>query len=75
MSARHESSAADIAFFEAIELAIEERSPYPDGAEFIDAEQPWAGTAVAEAAAEGRSVVLCTNDGRRLVVQPFSPAT
>lgn len=64
----------DIAFLEAIDLAIEERSPYPDGAEFIDADQAWAGKAVAEAAGEGRAVVLCTADGRPVVVQPPRPA-
>jgi hypothetical protein len=67
-------SPAGIAFMEAIELGVDERSPYPDGAEFIDSEQPWAGKAISEAAAEGRAVVLCTPDGRRLVVQPARTA-
>jgi hypothetical protein len=48
---------------EAIDLAIEGRSPYPDGSEFIDAEQPWAGEAIARAADEGRHVVLVSADG------------
>jgi hypothetical protein len=67
-------SPADIAFLEAIELAVDERSAYPDGAEFIDSERPWVGKTIAEAAAEGRAVVLCTPDGRRLVLQPPRPA-
>ena len=74
MSTPRPHSAADVAFLEAIDLAIEERSPYPDGAEFIDADRPWAGKAIAEAAGEGRAVVLCTTDGRRLVVLPPRPA-
>lgn len=68
------ASPANIAFMEAIELAIDDRSPYPDGAEFIDSEEPWAGRAISEAASDGRVVVLCTPDGRRLVVQPPRPA-
>ena len=70
MSTERHHSASDVAFLEAIDLAIEERSPYPDGAEFIDADQPWAGKAIAEAAEQGRSVVLCTADGGRVVLQP-----
>jgi hypothetical protein len=65
---------ADIAFMEAIELAIDESSLYPDGAEFIDSDKPYVGTAIAEAFAEGRAVVLCTPDGRRLVLKAPRPA-
>lgn len=65
---------AGIAFMEAIELAIEEKSPYPDGAEFIDSDAPYVGAAIAKAAAEGRALVLCTPDGRRLVLQAPRPA-
>jgi hypothetical protein len=64
---------ADIAFLEAIELAIDDRSAYPDGAVFINSDEPWAGKATAEATAEGRAVVLCTPDGRRLVLQAPRP--
>lgn len=65
---------ADVAFMEAIEFAIDEQSPYPDGAEFIDSDQPYVGKAIAQAAAEARAVVLCTPDGRRLVLQAPRPA-
>jgi len=65
---------ADIAFLEAIELAIDDRSAYPDGAVFVDSDQPFSGKAIADAAAEGRAVVLCTPDGRRLVLQAPRPA-
>lgn len=68
-SPEHADSPAGIAFIETIELALDGRATFPNGAEFVDAEQPWAGTAIAEASAEGRAVVLCTSDGRRLVLQ------
>ena len=67
-------SEADRAFVEAIELGIEERAAYPDGARFIDAEQPYAGKAIARAAAEGRPVVLCSADGARQILMPSEPA-
>ena len=65
---------ADVHLLEAVELAIEDRDAYPEGAEFMDFDQPWVGKAIAEATAEGRAVVLCTPDGRRLVVQAPRPA-
>lgn len=71
---RHHRSEAERAFMEAIELGIEERSPYPDGAVFIDAEQPEAGMAIARAATEGKPVVLCSDDGGRQVLYPSAPA-
>jgi hypothetical protein len=43
---------------EAIELAIEGRSPYPDNATFIDADAVWAGEAIRKAVDDGRAVVL-----------------
>ena len=46
-SVRRPQSEAHRAFVEAIELGIQERSPYPDGAVFIDAEQPGAGRVIA----------------------------
>lgn len=67
-------TAADDAFLEAIDLGIEERSTYPDGASFIDAEQAYAGKAIARAAAEGRAVVLCSADGTRQLLLPSEPA-
>jgi hypothetical protein len=37
-----DASTADAAFLEAIELGIENRNAHPDGASFVDAEQPYA---------------------------------
>jgi hypothetical protein len=47
---------------EAIQLAIEERSPYPERAAFIDAEEPSVGAEIRRAADEGRAVVLVAGD-------------
>ena len=47
-----------------------ERNAYPDGASFVDAEQPYAGRAIARAASEGRAVVLCSADGSRQLLLP-----
>lgn len=64
---------ADTAFLEAVELGIQERSPYPDGALFVDADAPELGHAIARAFDERRVVVLCYPDGKRRVVQERSP--
>lgn len=54
---------------EAIELAIEGRSHYPDTAAFIDAEAPGAVEAIKKAADEGRAVVLAYADGSTRVLR------
>jgi hypothetical protein len=66
-------SPASIAMDEAIELAIEGRSPYPDRALFLDADAPHIGRAIAEASDEDRAVILCYADGTRRVLQPAPP--
>jgi hypothetical protein len=65
---------ASRALDEAIDADIAGRKLYPDGAMFINAEMPGAGKAIAEAAAEGRVVVLCSEDGSRQVLHPSQPA-
>jgi hypothetical protein len=65
---------ADRALIEAIDSDIAGHKLYPDGSMFIDAEMPGAGKAIAEAAAEGRVVVLCSEDGSRQVLHPSQPA-
>jgi hypothetical protein len=74
MTHHSKASTADTAFLEAIEMGIEERNAYPDGASFVDAEQPYAGRAIARAASEGRAVVLCSADGSRQLLLPSHPA-
>lgn len=63
-------SEADRALDQAIKADIAGHKLYPDGAMFIDAEAPGAG----KAAAEGRVVVLCSQDGSRQVLHPSQPA-
>jgi len=55
---------------EAIDLAIEGRSPYPERAAFIDADTPSAGHEIERAADEGLSVVLVSADGSSRVLRP-----
>lgn len=55
---------------EAIDLAIEGRSPYPERAAFIDADAPSAGHDIERAADEGLSVVLVSTDGSTRVLRP-----
>lgn len=66
-------SEADRAMTDAIEAAIAGRELYPNGAMFIDAEMRGVGQAIAEAASDGRIIVLCTEAGARHVLQPSLP--
>jgi hypothetical protein len=55
---------------EAIELAIEERSPYPEQSAFIDADTPFTEREMKRAAEDGYSVVLVSPDCSTRVVAP-----
>jgi len=55
---------------EAIELAIEGRSLYPEQAAFIDADTASAGHEIKRAADEGPSVVLVAGDGSTRILKP-----
>jgi hypothetical protein len=55
---------------EAIDLAIQGRSPYPDRAAFIDADTASAGHEIKRAADEGLPVVLVADDGSTRVLMP-----
>lgn len=55
---------------EAIDLAIEGNSPYPERAAFIDADTASAGQEVKRAADEGLPVVLVAVDGSTRVLTP-----
>lgn len=63
MSTNTGDSPAVKAMDEAIELAIEERSPYPERAAFVDADSPRTGAAIKRAVDEDRAVVLVSADG------------
>jgi hypothetical protein len=54
---------------EAIELAIEERSPYPEKAAFINASGPHTGDAIRRAIDEDRAVVLVAADGSARILR------
>lgn len=60
---------------EAIDLAIEGRSPYPERAAFVDADAPPAGHDVERAADEGLLVVLVSADGSTRVLRPELQST
>jgi len=70
MSADSDNSPAAKVMNEAIDLAIEGRSPYPERAAFIDADTPFAGHEIERAADEGLSVVLVSADGSTRVLKP-----
>jgi hypothetical protein len=70
MSTDRTQSPAAKAMEEAIELAIEERSPYPEKAVFVDADEPYAGEEIRRAADEGCAVVLVSADGSTRTLFP-----
>jgi hypothetical protein len=70
MTADSKPSPAAEVMDEAIDLAIEGRSPYPERAAFVDADAPSAGHDIERAADEGLSVVLVSADGSTRVLKP-----
>jgi hypothetical protein len=70
MSIENGRSPAARVMDEAIDLAIEGRSPYPDRAAFIDAGTASAGQEIKRAADEGLPVVLVATDGSARVLMP-----
>jgi hypothetical protein len=70
MSDDFTATPASIAMEEAIEHEISTgRMLYPNGSRFINADWPNVGRAIAEAADEGKPVVLCYADGTRRIVE------
>ena len=70
MSSNNGQSPASKLMDEAIELAIEGRSPYPDEATFIDADEALAGWWIKRVADEGLPVVLVAADGSARILTP-----
>jgi hypothetical protein len=70
MNADSDKSPAARVMDEAIELAIEERSPYPEKAAFLDADEPSVGSEIRRAADEGRAIVLVAADGSTRTLLP-----
>jgi hypothetical protein len=55
---------------EAIELGIEERSPYPERSAFVDADTPHTQQTMERAAKDGYSIVLVSPDCSTRVIAP-----
>ena len=68
-TAKNRSPAAQV-MDEAIDLAIEERSPCPEKATFVDAKEPSGGAEIRRAADEGRAIVLVAADGSNRTLFP-----
>lgn len=68
----HNGSPAMRVMDQAIELAIQERSPYPEYAAFVDADTVGTAEDVKRAFDEGRAVVLVTAAGETSVLLPES---
>ena len=66
---------ASRALDEAIESDIAGHKLYPNGAMFINGDEPQVGRAIASAVEENRAVVLCFADGRRHVLKPVPPTS
>jgi hypothetical protein len=74
MSAETPRSPAAKVMDEAIDLAIEGRSPYPERAAFIDSDTASAGHEIKRAADDGLPVVLVAEDGSTRVLLPDATA-
>jgi hypothetical protein len=70
MSIHKDRSPAARVMSEAIELAIEERSLYPEKAAFIDADGPSVGAQIRRATDDGREIVLVAADGSTRTLLP-----
>jgi hypothetical protein len=74
MTSHHDNrTPASIAMDEAIEASLDGRHLFPDGAMFINGDEPHIGRAIAQASDENRVVVLCYTDGTRRVLHPAPP--
>jgi hypothetical protein len=60
---------------EAIELAIAEKSPFPEASMFIDAGTPYTEREIAEASDKGLAAVVVSEDGSTQVIPPEAAAS
>jgi hypothetical protein len=74
MSSEIKQSPAGKVMDEAIELAIEGRSPYPERALFIDADELDADWLLEDSVEKGMSVVVVSADGTTEVLSPEEAA-
>jgi hypothetical protein len=70
MSKDNDRSPAAKAMDEAIDLAVEGDSPYPERAAFVDADVATAGLEIKRFADEGTPIVLVAADGSARVLTP-----
>lgn len=73
LRAEDRTDPADLTF-ERFKAALEGDGRYPRGAIFVDAEAPFAGTALVRNAREGLPVVLVYPDGVEKIIEAASPA-
>lgn len=59
---------------EAIELAIAEKSPYPEASMFIDADTPYTEREIADAFDKGLAAVVVSEDGSIQIIRPEAAA-
>jgi hypothetical protein len=69
MSINNGDSPAVRVMDEAIALAIDDRSPYPERAAFIDADGACTGAAIQRAVDEDRAIVLVSADGSTSILR------
>ena len=62
MTSNDRSPASEV-MHEAIELAIAEKSPYPEASKFIDADTPYTEREIADAFDKGLAAVVVSADG------------
>lgn len=60
---------------EAVELAIAEKSPYPEASMFIDADTPYTEREIADAGDKGLAAVVVSVDGSVRIIPTETPAS
>ncbi len=75
MTVNHPRSPASIVMNEAIELAIAEKSPYPEASMFIDADTPYTEREISDAFDKGLAAVVVSADGSTRILRSESEAS
>lgn len=60
---------------EAVELAIAEKSPYPEASMFIDADTPYTEREIADAFDKGLAAVVVSADGSTRIIRSETAAS
>lgn len=64
------ASPAGREMYEALDLAMEDKSPYPDRSTFVNADVPGTNREIEAAIDEGQSAVVVSADGSTRVISP-----